>query len=211
MGSLFALGGRSIAGPIPAQRTMNEETEPMQRDLHAIESALDEGYAQVFQSIVSPNAPDSAATALKRIQRGRDALRRLIQEQSSGAPPVIIVPPLPDATTQLLDAGIRRTVMLLRSWGFDTCDSGDGTSKKSSGTGTDYPILTMPHVFCLVSTDRMVAEATRLAQLLEGVPKTAAFERDGAWYVETSYSPQDKTALVAVYEFSDAHWTEDSK
>lgn len=43
-----------------------------------------------------------------------------------------------------LDPGIRETVRLIRSWGYETSDSGDGRSKE--GVRTDPDILECPHV-----------------------------------------------------------------
>jgi hypothetical protein len=66
-------------------------------------------------------------------------------------------------TIEGLDPGICRTVVLLRQYGFDTTDSGDGKSKPPE----PGEVLTYPHVFMVVSDPRvLVAEADRLALIL---------------------------------------------
>lgn len=49
--------------------------------------------------------------------------------------------PLTRAEVEALDPGVRRLVVLLRAWGFETCDSGDGVSKAGAGQADERGIV----------------------------------------------------------------------
>lgn len=106
------------------------------------------------------------------------------------------VPALAIATQFTLDPGIRRTVMWLRSCGFETTDSGDGVSKSPVG---DDGELDFPHVFMTCDPFDMVAEARRLLGLLTGLGLD--FGR-----VEASFSPNDGIAVIALTGVLDEHF-----
>jgi hypothetical protein len=67
---------------------------------------------------------------------------------------------LTDAELETLNPGIRHTVQTLRKWGFNTCDSGDGSTHEFE---CDLP---HPYVHILVDPLRMVTETDRLLILL---------------------------------------------
>lgn len=84
-----------------------------------------------------------------------------------------------------LDPGIRAMVRAINEWGWETCDSGDG-----SKAGEMECALPYPHVFAYArDARRLLDEAHELADKLH--------ERFGAdWYVETNYSTKDRLALL---------------
>src|SRR3954462_13626570 len=90
---------------------------------------------------------------------------------------------LQDSDGSNLDPHIRQTVARLRSWGFETTDSGDGRSKFLEGTA-DETTLTEPHVFCRVDPDKMNCEARKMIRLLK---EHAAEAR-----VEATYWPEQE-------------------
>ncbi len=77
-------------------------------------------------------------------------------------------PPLPcspslltDAELETLNPGIRHTVQTLRKWGFDTRDSGDGSTHQFE---CDLP---HPYVHIVTAAATMASETDRLIGLLE--------------------------------------------
>lgn len=105
----------------------------------------------------------------------------------------------PDLDYNELDANIRRVVALLRTHGFDTTDSGDGT--KHPAMECAMPI---PNVFSITDHVNVIDEANRLYHLILdtiGAPK--ATHTGPSWSVEASYSPTDGGAIVALYGVSD--------
>lgn len=62
----------------------------------------------------------------------------------------------------LLNPGIRETVVTLRGWGFETCDSGDGSTAEHA---CDLPF---PYVHIKVRAEELVSETDRLLTLLDG-------------------------------------------
>jgi hypothetical protein len=62
-----------------------------------------------------------------------------------------------DVKYSALDPGIREVVRLLRGWGFDTTDSGDGVTKPLDFEG----VLRIPHVHCVHDLADDVFEAAR--------------------------------------------------
>lgn len=90
--------------------------------------------------------------------------------------------------TTTLDPGIRDLVMMLRSAGFKTTDSGDGVSKPKHDDNLPYP-----HVFGVIATDQIMEAANRLWFML------AKDDRYKDWVVEVSYSPNDLSRVFCCY------------
>ncbi len=86
-----------------------------------------------------------------------------------------------------LDPGIKATVELLQSEGFDTCDSGDGVSKDPEDRAMD-----VPHVFVAATRYDMLFEADRMLGVL-----------DESWTIEASYNPSDRHATILAYRMSE--------
>lgn len=103
-----------------------------------------------------------------------------------------------------LDPGIRRTVKTLRTWGFDTTDSGDG---KKVGMECALPF---PHVAMLSHPDELALDAEYLRGLvdaclaLRGQRVQSMGEDPGAQVsIQASYDPVSKTGLLELFGFSD--------
>jgi hypothetical protein len=97
-----------------------------------------------------------------------------------------------------LDAGIRELVMWMRSYSIPTTDSGDGVSK-----APDEGTLQVPHVFAAyparehggsVAAFRAAANAAEFLNYL--LPA-----KDGT-SIEITYSPRDRTVVLAVYGYT---------
>lgn len=108
-------------------------------------------------------------------QHAESVLGRVTSDVSSSQ----AVCPLPRSIYDALDPGIRDVVVLLRSNGFDTTDSGDGVSKPPEGRVFDFP-----HVAVVTSPALLVFEAERLAALL-GKP----------WKVEATWTVGEVAVL----------------
>jgi len=68
---------------------------------------------------------------------------------------------LPSPTPETpINPGILKTVLTLRQWGFNTCDSGDGETHDFA-CDRDHP-----YVVINVPADQLVSESRRLFQLL---------------------------------------------
>lgn len=80
---------------------------------------------------------------------------------------------LTHAEIQALDPGVRRLVVLLRLWGFETCDSGDGKTKPGAGQADERGIVEVqeaPHVQIQLDDAGDVLERfAELRYLLENV------------------------------------------
>ena len=114
----------------------------------------------------------------------------------AGEPVMAPLPPPPDD----LNPGIRRTVTLLRRWGFDTCDSGDGVTHDHA---CDQP---MPYVHIRVDRVHQLAmEAQRLAGLLQrhDITTCPMDEAGTAKAIEASYSPAHGFATITLWNVSD--------
>lgn len=89
-----------------------------------------------------------------------------------------------------LDPGIRETVRRLRRHGFETTDSGDGVSKPADWYQPDEHGITQamnfPHVICLTSPDRLIADAQRLVVLFP------------TWQVEATYYPRNDKGILMI-------------
>lgn len=98
-----------------------------------------------------------------------------------------------------LDPNIRKTVEILKSFGFETTDSGDGFSKFQ----TEEPMgcaLDFPNIFMVVKPENMVSESHTLLDLIKLIGKESVL---GKIMIETNYSPIDETAILCLYYFSD--------
>ena len=106
---------------------------------------------------------------------------------------------------EALDPGIRRTVLWLRSQGFETTDSGDGKSKLEPGTNVPEEAETIPHVFMVSKPASLVASADRLVGALRqlGLAVVPQGHDGGAW-VGSSYDPADGTAVLSLHMVDDA-------
>jgi hypothetical protein len=83
--------------------------------------------------------------------------------------------------------GIRGAVAFLRHYGFDTCDSGDGSHAKAGMEGA----FDEPMVAIRISLESLATETVRCARLLErfGVPNIA---------VQATYSPGDTVPMIII-------------
>jgi len=86
-----------------------------------------------------------------------------------------------------IDPGVRDWVLRIRSFGFITTDSGDGTSKAVDGVlpegAVDYP-----HVHMTCTRETLLDEADRLLRVV----------MDGG-SVQASYDPVDGSALLSFF------------
>ena len=106
-----------------------------------------------------------------------------------------------------LDAGIRGVVMLLRSRGFETCDSGDGVSKAPDGDC----VIEHPHVFMQFKPDKVWngAEVLALMMAFAGVD-LVPFKPPGEAYapheavLEVNVVWGSDVALIGLHHLNDA-------
>lgn len=83
-----------------------------------------------------------------------------------------------------LDPGIRDTVRLLRTAGFETTDSGDGGK-------TDMECsIEFPHVFCELDLASFVSETNRAQRLL-----------GDEWTAEARYSAKDGKCILLCMKY----------
>ena len=109
---------------------------------------------------------------------------------------------------ETLNPGIRRTVMKMREWGFETCDSGDGDAREF---GCDPG---SPYVYATTLPARMVLEANRLHRLAQehfGVSFDVIDGQDAeqAPNVQASYHPECNLAIISLLNVRDADWVQD--
>jgi hypothetical protein len=99
-----------------------------------------------------------------------------------------------------LDTGVQGTVWFLRRAGFETVDSGDGSSKDP-----DYEdVLPFPHVHMLSTPSEIVRDADRLMAVLEerGV-NFEPVDPETDPMIEASYSPVDRHAILSLFNVDD--------
>lgn len=86
-----------------------------------------------------------------------------------------------------LNPGIKELVLLLREWGYDTCDSGDGQTHDFE---CDQPY---PYVYMTVQPEAGVNASRQLKKMLEGrgVVFEPLDEEGRGPFVEFHYSPVD--------------------
>lgn len=97
-----------------------------------------------------------------------------------------------------MNPGIRRTVRWMRSLGFDTCDSGDGTTH-------DYDCDSeWPYVAMLVPPEELVAQARRLQQAFKEIGITIEeLSSEPKPAIQASYDPGNETAAILLTDFTD--------
>lgn len=101
-----------------------------------------------------------------------------------------------------LTPGIRRTVLLLRSWGYETCDSGDGVTNVAAGMegARDYP-----HVVIRLKDACWLADAAHyLARKLHAYGVGTGAVGSGKPAIQVSYDPEIKLALMEVIDLDDS-------
>jgi hypothetical protein len=106
--------------------------------------------------------------------------------------------PPPDYS--LLDPGIRRLIRWLRSKGYETTDSGDGTTKLGDPDALDFP-----HVFILSARARLAAEADDLLADLAtiGIVVAPQSEEGEGASIQAMYDPADGTAVLGLFWVTD--------
>lgn len=106
-----------------------------------------------------------------------------------------------------LDPGIRRTVGLIRSWGFATSDSGDGRSKL--GTPAEGCMMPMPNVTIPSVRDLLLEEAETIRDRLRecGIDLMATRDEDGQAVplvqIEAVYLPVEGGAFILLTGLDD--------
>lgn len=93
-----------------------------------------------------------------------------------------------DIDYDALDPGIRETVRMLRSWGFNTTDSGDGITKGEDG-------LSHPHVFIVCDPPEMLAQADSLSYRLTSLG-IAVGQVGEDISIQATYDPITGTAII---------------
>jgi hypothetical protein len=104
-----------------------------------------------------------------------------------------------------INPGIVKIVAMLQANGFNTVDSGDGV------TNVELELedaLEFPHVFMVVDPDKLVTESQRLYDLLEPAanfnPDVEMIPDQPLGTIEVSYSPVDKSCVMALSGLDDA-------
>lgn len=111
--------------------------------------------------------------------------------------------PLRPLDPDTLAPGIRRTVLLLRSWGYDTIDSGDGVTNREAGMecARDYP-----HVTISLGSGFQGLEQAAVA-LMVGLRKHGISTGpigSGKPSIQASYDPETNLALLDVMDLDDS-------
>ena len=101
-----------------------------------------------------------------------------------------------------LDAKIRETVRILNEYGFETCDSGDGSKYPEMECARDHA-----HVSIIVTPEELVDETDRLLNILDmlGVKVGPIGDENCAW-IQASYDPVGETAILEVLHLTDDMW-----
>lgn len=95
--------------------------------------------------------------------------------------------PKDDLDYSTLTPGIRRTVALVRSWGFETTDSGDGVTNVKAGM---EEAMTRPNVYITVrDPDRLIRESQGLLERLDSI----GVDMD-------AQGPDDSPCIQAMYD-----------
>ena len=100
-----------------------------------------------------------------------------------------------DLGPSILTPGIRKTVLWLRSHGYDTTDSGDGVTNVEAGMEC---ALDIPHVCMMTTPLKMVAASRNLLDLVTSVGIKAE-----QGMIEASYDPVSGVALLMLYGVDD--------
>lgn len=111
-----------------------------------------------------------------------------------------------------LDAGIRETVRLLRSYGYTTTDSGDGTGPGSTPRPWDkrpeghVVVMLAPGTEPMDEVARGVAAVLRARGLLPVPRPPGGIPGNGEVIVEASYNPAEGVAIIDVSYVLDRSW-----
>lgn len=100
-----------------------------------------------------------------------------------------------------LDPGIRQVVLLLRSWGFKTTDSGDGVTKVGiMECAMPIPHVVIPATRCTMHdvADRLYGKLGDLGCEVDLVDLVLPNVK-----IEATYDPADESAIVIVYGLDD--------
>jgi hypothetical protein len=104
-----------------------------------------------------------------------------------------------------LDPGIADTVLWLRRYGFDTCDSGDGKSKfQVPPDQVDTCAVPIANVAMMVDPPALASECDRLRALVEGAGgKVEQYDPEVAGpSIQGSYDAATGTALILLLGFA---------
>lgn len=109
---------------------------------------------------------------------------------------------LSDEEIGQLDKGIRKTVQWLRSHGFETTDSGDGTKVATMECALNYPNVTIR----LESPDDLMWEADRLKHCLEaeGI-EVEPQSMDNSPFIQATYDPADGSSTILLAYVDDLY------
>ena len=99
-----------------------------------------------------------------------------------------------------LDPGIREVVRLLRGWGFNTTDSGDGVSKLKRDPDMEG-VLPVPHVHCIADREDDVFEVAR--HLRERLLVQGLTDDDFQVQVMFDPCPGNDTLTISVFGLND--------
>lgn len=93
-----------------------------------------------------------------------------------------------------VDEGVRQTVKMLREYGFNTTDSGDGSKSESMDCAVDFPMIAMT----VEDPESLTMHARRLMRILKfgHDVKFGNGEKDPR--IEASYSPVDGVAVIVL-------------
>ena len=108
--------------------------------------------------------------------------------------------PLPKLDYNKINPGIRKLVRRLRAARFATTDSGDGVTNVKAGM---EGALAVPHVFMVVSTCDLAAEADRLRRLVRSWGVSCE-------EITASYNPEDKIGVLALMGVEDSDIKDDT-
>jgi hypothetical protein len=107
-----------------------------------------------------------------------------------------------------IDPGVREAVRLLRSFGFETTDSGDGTHKATLGWEPET-FVPYPHVMIRVAPGQLEFECRRLRSYLTSAGVTVVpsghGNPDGEHDVSIQglFDPADESGVIVVEGISD--------
>lgn len=111
-----------------------------------------------------------------------------------------------DEEIEGIDAGIAKTVAHLRSLGYPTCDSGDGTK--------DYG-LPFGHVHVryargesvMKAADRIAKDLSAMGLNVARMPEETDIPAFGDVTVAATYCPVDEVGVVSVLHIEDRMWS----
>lgn len=95
-----------------------------------------------------------------------------------------------------ISPGIREVVRFLREHGFETTDSGDGTSNAGMGCAID-----IPHVHMACEPDALILEAERLATLLRGKGLVFQSDMEGPC-IQATYDVASRVGIISLFQVS---------